>query len=596
MRPLRLLLLGALLAAAGAALATGLAAAPAAARTADTTTPTTTSACPTPNAPNDLRLVSGSPQTAKIGSPFGSNLQVAVVDSHGCPLTVPLSGISVTFTAPTSGASGTFGSSGSTSVTVGTDANGIATAPGFIANQTEGDYSVKATSAYGSVTFSLHNTASGVAASVSATAGTPQSATVNRQYAQPLQARVLDAHGNPVSGVTVAFSVGGGGQGPGASFLGGGGQASAQTDGSGVATSPPVVANGAPGPFTATASVAGISGVATYSLDNHAAVYTVAPGSSAELTASVYGRFAAALKVRVLDDTGSPSEGTTVTFSLEAGPAGAGATFAGGGAQATAVTDASGTATSPGIVANGTPGRFRANATVSGGTAPAGFSLRNLAATLKTAQPRLAGRVNGRYAERLRARLVGADGGPIEGVTVTFALGKSSDGATATFPDGSGQATATTSRAGWAVSPALTAGATAGSFTATASTPGTRTLVYGLRNQAGRPFSIAAGAASGQTTTAGTRFPIRLAVTVKDEKGNAVAGAVVVFTAPKNGPGAVFANRRHARTVRVHTNSRGIAIAPALVANGSPGGYVVTARVAGTRLRAAFALVNAGRS
>jgi protocatechuate 3,4-dioxygenase beta subunit len=595
MKPLRLLLLAGLLAA-GAVLGTALAAMPAAARTADRTAPTTTSSCPTPNAPNDLRLVSGSPQTTKIGSPFASSLQVAVVDRHGCPLTVPLSGISVTFTAPTGGASGTFGSSGSTSITVGTDANGIATAPGFTANQTEGDYSVRATSDYGSVTFSLHNTASGVAASVSATAGAQQSATVNRQYAQPLQARVLDSHGNPVAGVTVSFSLGAGGAGPGANFLGGGAQASAQADGSGVATSPPFVANATPGPFTATASVVGVTGVATYGLDNHAAVYTVSPGSSAELTASVYGRFAALLRVRVLDDTGSPSEGTTVTFSLEAGPAGAGATFAGGGAQATAVTDATGTATSPGIVANGTPGRLRASATVSGGTAPAGFSLRNLAATLRTGRPQLVGRVNGRYPGRLYARLVGADGQPIEGITITFALGKSSDGATATFPDGSGQATATTNRSGWAVSPALTAGTTAGSFSATASTAGTRNVVYALRNKSGRPFAITPGAASGQTTTTGTRFPIRPAVTVKDEKGNPVSGAMVVFTAPARGPGAVFANRRNSRSVRVRTNSHGIGIAPALVANRSPGGYVVTARVSGTRLGVAFAFVNASRS
>src|SRR5262249_4821508 len=153
-----------------------------------------------------------------------------------------------------SGASGAFGSSGSTSVTVGTDANGVAVAPTFTANQTEGDYSVRATSTYGSVTFSLHNTASGIASAISTTGQVSQSATVNRQYAQPLQTRVVDAHGDPVAGVTVSFSLGVGASGAGASFLGGGGQTGAQTDASGIATSPAFVANGTPGPFTATAS------------------------------------------------------------------------------------------------------------------------------------------------------------------------------------------------------------------------------------------------------------------------------------------------------------------------------------------------------
>src|SRR5262249_61565589 len=116
---LLMLLPAAALLGAGGALATALAAVPAPALSPTTTSPTT-AACPTPNVPNDLRLVAGSPQTAKLGSPFGSIFQVTVVDRHGCPLTGPLSGISVTFTAPSSGASGAFGSSGSTSVTVGT--------------------------------------------------------------------------------------------------------------------------------------------------------------------------------------------------------------------------------------------------------------------------------------------------------------------------------------------------------------------------------------------------------------------------------------------------------------------------------------------
>jgi hypothetical protein len=42
----------------------------------------------------------------------------------------------------------------------------------------------------------------------------------------------------------------------------------------------------------------------------------------------------------------------------------------------------------------------------------------------------------------------------------------------------------------------------------------------------------------------------------------------------------------------VRTNADGVAVAPPFVANATPGGYVVTTAVAGSKSRAAFALVN----
>ena len=71
----------------------------------------------------------------------------------------PLSGVNVTFTAPGSGASGTFSNS-STTITVATNASGVASAP-FTANGTAGGpYTVTAAaSALTTVNFSLTNTA-----------------------------------------------------------------------------------------------------------------------------------------------------------------------------------------------------------------------------------------------------------------------------------------------------------------------------------------------------------------------------------------------------------------------------------------------------
>jgi hypothetical protein len=202
--------------------------------------------------------------------------------------------------------------------------------------------------------------------------------------------------------------------------------------------------------------------------------------------------------------------------------------------------------------------------------------------------------VGTRFAHVLAARLRAADGTPVVGATVTFALGGAQGAAGATFVGGAAQATATTDASGRAVSPRLVANDVAGAFTATATAPGAATTAgYALRNLAARPAAISAGAAAAQSTRTGTRFPVRLAVTVADANGNAVAGAVVTFTAPAHGASGRFAPGR-ARTVRVRTDADGIAVAPPLVAGRSVGGYVVRARVRGLARTAAFALVNLG--
>ena len=108
--------------------------------------------CPTSNRPNTLRIVGGSPQTGQLEKAFQTNMQVALANRNGCPLTGALGGISITFSAPSSGASGIFAGSGSYTVTVGTDGNGMAMAPVFTANDTAGSYSIHASSDYGSRT------------------------------------------------------------------------------------------------------------------------------------------------------------------------------------------------------------------------------------------------------------------------------------------------------------------------------------------------------------------------------------------------------------------------------------------------------------
>jgi hypothetical protein len=336
---------------------------------------------------------------------------------------------------------------------------------------------------------------------------------------------------------------------------------------------------------------------------------SITASGSARQTATVKSQYGQPLRAQVLDANGGPVQGVTVTFSLGTGTAGAGgadaagASFVDGASQATASTNTFGQATSPPFVANATPGSFTATASATGISQPIMYGLRNLAGTL-TASGRTAqsAAVKSRYRRRLKAQLRDASGRPIEGVTVTFSLPTAATDAGATFLNGESQASRLTDAQGRASSPPLVANSTAGRFTASAAVAGSaQSVSYALRNLAGRPATISAGGASGQSAPTGARFPIRLAVTVTDANGNAVVGALVAFTAPARGPSGHFTSHpagrphtsRKSRTVRVKTNGTGVAIAPAFTANHTPGGYIVTAATGGRR--AAFALVNRPR-
>jgi hypothetical protein len=192
---------------------------------------------------------------------------------------------------------------------------------------------------------------------------------------------------------------------------------------------------------------------------------------------------------------------------------------------------------------------------------------------------------------------------------VSFTLGTGPNGASATFPDGSKQASESTDTRGEAASPLLLANTIAGRFTVTAEIAGTTRLASsGLRNLPGRPATVTAGAASGESTTLSQRFPVPLAVTVGDRYGNPVAGAMVSFSAPARGASGHFTiarrrglsrdkttKKRTARVVTVRTNASGIAVAPPFTANDTVGGYIVRAKVEGTTAHGSFALVNTPR-
>src|SRR6185295_590588 len=125
----------------------------------------------------------------------------------------PLGNVSVTFTAPSTGASATFPGGGSAL----TNSSGVATIRPT-ANGTIGTYNVTAAVGGATATFVLTNTR--LPNLITATGGTPQTASYNSPFARSLQARVTDGDGHPLSGVPVTFTAPA--TGPSAIFAGSG--------------------------------------------------------------------------------------------------------------------------------------------------------------------------------------------------------------------------------------------------------------------------------------------------------------------------------------------------------------------------------------
>ena len=322
------------------------------------------------NPPAEMIAVkSGTSQSAAVNTPFQNPL-VATVTMGGAPV----SGAFVTFTAPATGASGTF-SGGTNSETDTTDATGVATSTTFTANGTLGADTVTASVAgvIATTTFSLTNT-SGAAATVTATSGSLQDATINTAFAAPLVATVVDANQYPVSGAVVTFMA----PGTGASGTFASNSMTTETDttdASGRATSSKFTANATAGTFAVTATDSAVKTPANFSLTNiTGAVVSIAATSGTPQSATVNAGFTAPL-VATVTANGSPVSGATVTFEVPAmGPSG---TFAGG--VNTAKTNASGVATSAPFTANGSVGTYSVTATVATGAEPADFTLTNTA-------------------------------------------------------------------------------------------------------------------------------------------------------------------------------------------------------------------------
>ncbi len=314
---------------------------------------------------------SGSPQSHAVNGAFGT-LLVAMVTSNG----VPANGVVVTFTAPGTGASGTFGPKGTNTTTATTNSIGLATSTIFTANREVGIYTVTA-SCSGAATaalFDLTNT-TGAPASITPTSGNGQSAAVNTSFTNPLQVSVVDSGNNPVNNATVVFTAPATGA-SGTFLTSSTNIATALTNASGIAVSPIFSANGVAGADTVVAAVSGTTSTASFGLTNMAGSAESVSVVSGTSQNAIGGKpFAAPLSALVVDDLQNPVDGVVVTFT--APTSAASLTFASTGTNtSTATTNSAGIATSSTMTANDLAGTFAVLASATG-TTQASFSLTN---------------------------------------------------------------------------------------------------------------------------------------------------------------------------------------------------------------------------
>ncbi len=332
-----------------------------------------------------LLVSSGSSQTAKAGTGFTSPLAAEVVDTGGCPL----GSVDVEFVAPATGAAATFPGS-ATTATVASGTDGVSAAPTLTANDVSGSYTVLASIPGTSfqVSFELTNTTSGVATSVSVSSGNNQSAKVSQQFLLPLAVNVLDSYGAPVGDAELTFAIVPT-NGAGASFVGGSTVATAETTGTGTATSPLLVAGSTAGSFSVQVSVSGVNKLAVFTLTALAsAPYAISAGAGTSQEAQLGADFAVPLAVTVTDGSSNPVAGAQVTFS--APTSGASGVFAGHGPSVVVSTSSKGVALAPSFSANAVTGGYIVTARVGGLANAATFAMVNTARTGASA-PGMAG-------------------------------------------------------------------------------------------------------------------------------------------------------------------------------------------------------------
>jgi CSLREA domain-containing protein len=217
-------------------------------------TPATFNLTNTVGAPASINIVTGDPQTTPINTAFPVPLQIVVRDGANNPV----SGRTVNFAAPGSGASAGLSANSCVTDAAGQCPTGIiATANGSI-----GSYVVTATTTgvAAAANFNLTNT-TGAAATLTIAGGSNQSTLINTAFGTALLVSVRDSGNNPVQGAVVTFVPPGSGAGANLSST------TCTTNAAGQCQVT-ATANGVPGSYVVSASVPGVATPVQFNLTN----------------------------------------------------------------------------------------------------------------------------------------------------------------------------------------------------------------------------------------------------------------------------------------------------------------------------------------
>lgn len=447
--------------------------------------------------PAAIAATSNTSFTGTVGTAVSESLKVQVTDGTGRPV----QGQRVAFVATVNGA-------GSALVpdTGRTDATGQASAR-WVLGGTAGGQTVEArVVGYALTTSFTAQAAPGAPATLALVSGDNQTGVAGTALADSLVVAVEDQYGNGVAGVTVSWTVSGGGSVSAATTpTDANGRAAVQRVlGASAGTQNTLAAvagvNGSPVTFTHTATSGTVSGLIIVSGDNQTGPAGFPVGE---------------LKVKVVDANGNGVRGRTVTWVVATG---------GGSVQPTSsVTSDTGTAATTwtlgpltgsntlNAVSGGFSATFHATATADMPT--------TLAANSATSQNGTAGQD---VSIPPSVKVTDANGNPVQGVGVTFAVtaGGGSVAPTSVQTDAGGIATV----ANWTLGPLV----------------GTNQLTASVTGLSGSPVTFTANAGAGaasqlviltqppSSVQSGVVFTTDPVVQIQDANGNPVTGSRTV--------------------------------------------------------------------
>lgn len=451
-----------------------------------------------------VQSVTATSQSARVGTAVTAPPGVRVRDQNNNPLP----GVTVSFAVTAGG-----GSISHTAIVSGAD--GIARLTSWILGAAPGANGVSA--AVSGLTPVLFSATGLAPTSLQAFSSTSQQAPAGSPVEQPPAVVVRDQNGNPLQGVTVAFSVTGGG--------GSVANASAVSGSNGLASSSSWILGSVAGTNTVTATVAGLAsvGFSATGLAPSTPPTAIEPLTAVNQEAPAGTTVAEAPRVRVRNAGGDPVAGVTVTFTITAG---------GGVASPNlVVTDAEGIAATLGWRLGTTPGANSLTAAVTGvpsivftatgsGSGPVPSSLQPITSTSQQAPAGTA--VSSPPGVLVRDQ----NGNLMPDVNVTFSV---TSGGGSVAPS-----VVQTGANGAAFATSWTLGSAGGSNTVTATVAGLPPVAF---NATGTlvPGSVEAVTSTSQQGLAGANPPQLPRVRVRDQNNNPLAGVTVTFAVTSGG-------------------------------------------------------------